>query len=302
MITLPAQAAAAQALNQPVSVAPAIKAANLSDALKDFHESLHRTQRQASAQEKAQAGASGLLTTLKNLASGTGPNTIRHQGAQDLLTREAKISQLENQTRKDFAATLAHLQTAKLPATILQRHTAAVQQFESRSSLLHSKIAALRTADSNNDSSAVQTALNDIDSTLTQWEPKARQVDPKHLPWGSPSNKVRAPYKSKDEYIQHLSLFGVKPIQVAYNGSGAMPPGFVWPTLPTLPEAVQPADTQPTEDVQITPEIQALATQLGNNPVLIYQWVYNNIRYMPTYGSIQGADMTYQTRQGNARG
>jgi len=187
MITLPAQAAAAQALTKPVSIAPTVKIANLSDALKDFHESLHKTQRNATAQDKAQAGASGIFTTIKNLASGTGPNALRHQGAQDLLSREAKISQLENQTRKDFAATLAHLQAAKLPATILQRHTAAVQQFESRSSLLHSKIAALRTADSNNDSSAVQTALNDIDSTLSQWEPKARQVDPKHLPWGSPA-------------------------------------------------------------------------------------------------------------------
>jgi len=299
MITLPAQAAAAQALTKPVSIAPTVKIANLSDALKDFHESLHKTQRNATAQDKAQAGASGIFTTIKNLASGTGPNALRHQGAQDLLSREAKISQLENQTRKDFAATLAHLQAAKLPATILQRHTAAVQQFESRSSLLHSKIAALRTADSNNDSSAVQTALNDIDSTLSQWEPKARQVDPKHLPWGSPSNKVRAPYKSKDEYIQHLSLFGVKPLQVAYNGSGAMPPGTVWPTLPTLPEAVQPQDTQPTEDVQITPEIQALATQLNNNPVKIYQWVHDNIRYIPTYGSIQGSDYTYQLQAGN---
>ena len=55
-----------------------------------------------------------------------------------------------------------------------------------------------------------------------------------------------------------------------------------------------------TEDVQFTPAIQALATQLNHNPVTIYNWVYNNIEFVPTYGSIQGSDMTLQTLKGNA--
>jgi hypothetical protein len=299
MITLQAQAAGQQALNKPVNVAPAVHVATLSDALTDLHESLHRTQRNATAQEKLQAGAGGLWTRLKNIGSRSSPDEARHQGALDLLSREAKISDLENQTRQSFAATEAHLKAARLPASILARHYAAVQQFEARSKVLHGKFAALRDADIKDDADKRTAALADVDTTLSQWEPKARQVDPNHLPWGSPSNKVRAPHKTANEFLQNLSMFGIKPIELAYNGSGAMPPGFVWPTLPTMGEAPVPGDTQPTEDVQITPAIQALATQLKNNPVLIYQWVRNNIRYIPTYGSIQGSDYTLQLKAGN---
>jgi len=53
-------------------------------------------------------------------------------------------------------------------------------------------------------------------------------------------------------------------------------------------------------DVQITPAIQALATQLNHNPVQIYNWVHDNIEFAPTYGSIQGSDETLQSLHGNA--
>ncbi|HWP90047.1 MAG TPA: transglutaminase-like domain-containing protein, partial [Burkholderiales bacterium] len=55
-----------------------------------------------------------------------------------------------------------------------------------------------------------------------------------------------------------------------------------------------------TEDVQLTPEITALATKLQRNPVLIYQWVRNHVDYVPTYGSVQGSARTLVTKQGNA--
>lgn len=45
-----------------------------------------------------------------------------------------------------------------------------------------------------------------------------------------------------------------------------------------------------TEDVQLTAAIQAQAAALNNNPVQIHNWVRNNIEFIPSYGSIQGAD------------
>ena len=59
------------------------------------------------------------------------------------------------------------------------------------------------------------------------------------------------------------------------------------------------ADLAQTIEVQFTPAIQAKATELGHNPVEIYNWVRNNIEFVPTYGSIQGADMCLQTKQCN---
>ncbi len=61
-----------------------------------------------------------------------------------------------------------------------------------------------------------------------------------------------------------------------------------------------PADLAATEDAQITPEIRALAASLGNQPVRIYNWVRNNVESYPTYGSVQGSQMTLDAKRGNA--
>ncbi len=59
-------------------------------------------------------------------------------------------------------------------------------------------------------------------------------------------------------------------------------------------------DLADTIEVQFTPEITAKAEELENNPVKIYNWVRNNIEFVPTYGSIQGADYCLQTKLCNA--
>lgn len=61
-----------------------------------------------------------------------------------------------------------------------------------------------------------------------------------------------------------------------------------------------PEDLAPSEDVQITPAIQALATSLGNDPLAIYEWVRNQVDFVPTWGSVQGSQLTYLNRSGNA--
>ncbi len=59
-------------------------------------------------------------------------------------------------------------------------------------------------------------------------------------------------------------------------------------------------DLAETIEVQFTPEITAKALELENNPVKIYNFVRNNIEFVPTYGSIQGADYCLQTKLCNA--
>ncbi len=59
------------------------------------------------------------------------------------------------------------------------------------------------------------------------------------------------------------------------------------------------ADLAETIEVQFTEAIRAKAEELENKPVKIYNWVRNNIEFVPTYGSIQGADMCLQTKQCN---
>ena len=89
---------------------------------------------------------------------------------------------------------------------------------------------------------------------------------------------------------------GSSPVQVASIGSlkGILSSAIVQ-TIPP-PTAT---DLTSTVEVQFTPAILAKAKELGYNAVNIYNWVYNNIEYVPTYGSIQGADLCLQTMQCN---
>lgn len=60
------------------------------------------------------------------------------------------------------------------------------------------------------------------------------------------------------------------------------------------------ADLAETDDVVLTPAVRDLASSLGNDPIRIYNWVRDNIVFVPTYGAMQGADATLQTKRGNA--
>lgn len=60
------------------------------------------------------------------------------------------------------------------------------------------------------------------------------------------------------------------------------------------------ADLQATLDAPQTTAIRDLATSLGNSPARMHEWVRKNIRFIPTRGSMQGAQGTLETRQGNA--
>ncbi len=71
-----------------------------------------------------------------------------------------------------------------------------------------------------------------------------------------------------------------------------------YPTIITHPPA-SAADLAETPEIQFTPAILAKAQELEHKPVKIWEWVKNNIEFVPTYGSIQGANMCLQTKQCN---
>ena len=58
------------------------------------------------------------------------------------------------------------------------------------------------------------------------------------------------------------------------------------------------ADLAATQDAPITPEIQSLAASLNYSPVKIFQYVVNNIKYEPYYGSLKGASGVLYTQAG----
>ncbi|HYO11933.1 MAG TPA: transglutaminase-like domain-containing protein [Thermoanaerobaculia bacterium] len=64
--------------------------------------------------------------------------------------------------------------------------------------------------------------------------------------------------------------------------------------------APAPGDLAETPDVRLTPGVRALADSLGGEPRAIYNWVRRTIRFVPTFGSIQGSEGCRLSRECNA--
>ena len=217
-----------------------------------------------------------------------------------LRSKKLELDAIETAVEADFTAVEQQLKNNNLPAEILSRQTTAVSEFKARQSEFKQKLQALEAADDasnidiNNKAQRTLKAKDLADFMQANQKHKTHTpTDPNKLPFSIPDSKIRAPIETQQGF--KTSLFKAQPIHLA----GPIPNGFTLPstTLPALPTA---ADLAATEDIVITPAITALAASLNNNPVKIYNWVSNNIEFLPTYGSIQGADMTLQTKKGNS--
>jgi hypothetical protein len=243
------------------------------------------------------AEAGGVLATVKGLFIDSPVLKADKQLADTLLDARVRLQQEAASQDQALTATAADIARKQLPAVIATRHAEAVKAIQSRRAQVQATLARLEQAHRQGRDDDRRTQLKTLAQQLEQWGGEtAVRTDTEHLPWGAPDSKVRAPLESKLAYQQNLGLFGIRPLQLA----GPLPPGTVLPVLPNLGAAIQPGDTAATEDVPLTPAIQAQAAALGHNPARIYKWVYDTIEFIPSYGSLQGADYTLQTRRGNA--
>ena len=210
----------------------------------------------------------------------------KHQQLKALL---AEINTGAADVRAEFAATRADLVKKNLPAEILARHDEAVGQFEQRAGNFAQIIASAA-----NDDERVQRLAEFFDKFPNKRKPG--KFDPKKLPWSTPQPNKRMPAETQTAWYQNL--YGDQKIRLAQAGGSIGPLQFT--TMPEASQAPTTADLAETDEVQLTPEIRAKAKELGNNPVNIYNWVRNNIEWVPTAGAIQSAQDTLEKGRGNA--
>ncbi len=212
-----------------------------------------------------------------------------------LRAKAKELASLEQYVRDGFDYTGKDIKDKNLPAEILARHEEALKAYEARSAEFKALLGAVERLASVG-GETLQTALSDLAAFMAKHPHQKTHAaaDPKNLPFGGPKPVTREPYTSPSQF-RTSSLFG-EPVRLAQAGSisGISVPST---TLPATPVA---ADTAPTEDVQISQAVRDLATSLNNNPVKIYNWVRNNIDFVPTYGSVQGSDFTLHAKRGNA--
>lgn len=143
----------------------------------------------------------------------------------------------------------------------------------------------------------------------TNCDPRLKQTRTKHVPVSRtparrPPRRCRRPASAEisSHQAEHrrplqFQLSGLFPnatVKLAQLGNAGI-------VLPTQAGPVPGAeDLAETLDTQLTPAIRAKAQELGKQPLAIHLWVKNSIDFVPSYGSMQGADLTLNTRRGNA--
>ncbi|MDQ1830489.1 transglutaminase-like domain-containing protein [Massilia scottii] len=215
--------------------------------------------------------------------------------ATNIRAKHAQLKTLYASIDDGFASTAQRLKTLKLPAEIQNRQAAAFGQYQSRKAEFSRLMTALEKESDN--SSKQLTAMADLGAYLSRQTNKQphQYTNPKKLPFGMPGNTVRAPHTTTEQF--QASLFPPKHDDVMLAGAIPANLQFVQTVLPALPNA---ADLAETDDIQMTQAIRDKAAALNKNPVAIYNWVRNNIAFIPSYGSIQGSDMTLANKRGNA--
>ncbi len=218
------------------------------------------------------------------------PKTGHVHKRQRLTARKVELDSLDTDIRQQFAETEKKLKDAKLPAEILARHAKFVKHYDDNLAELKGNMALVESA---TDAAETEAAIDKTRQHLERVKAPSRhkKLDPNNLPHRQPKALKREPRLKKEDFDKDLkkdkhAWKSAKRIMVASTGSVA---------------GLLPADDlAETVEVQLTPEIKAKALELGNSPVKIYEWVRNNVKFVPTWGSIQGAQMTLLTRQGNS--
>lgn len=250
--------------------------------------------------EKFQKSIDGIYQALSDTTADTDKKKNRVRG------KKAEIETLDVEIKKQFQETEKKLRDEGLPPEILDRHYRFVKHYEDNLQELMNNLDDIDKAKGKGDAdAAMERAKAHLEKVKSPKKHKA--LDPNKLPHRQPEVEKMEPRTSPEQFIegkeQRANSIEQEPILVASNGplksllNSSIPnPRSLTPELLALANPPTSADLAETIEVQFTPEINAKAQELQNNPVKIYNWVRSNIEYVPTYGSIQGANMCLQTK------
>ncbi|MBF1803562.1 transglutaminase-like domain-containing protein [Alloalcanivorax profundimaris] len=219
------------------------------------------------------------------------------QAPAEALPRLQWLSQraanLHEQALASFDETEAHLRKKELPRRILDRNDRAREEYQRAYATMRETLNQALDSDSLGEQEEAMAALVDFMDRFTLDKPRD-PFDPNKLPWRTPDpDRTPTPARSAEALSQRTGLprfeQGLELASLNNNAALSVAPGA--PTDEALAA---------TLDAPQTPAIQAKAAELDHDPVRIYQWVRNNIEFIPSYGSIQGAEYTLELGKGNA--
>ncbi|MBI5783111.1 MAG: hypothetical protein HZA69_05175 [Gammaproteobacteria bacterium] len=209
---------------------------------------------------------------------------------QELKTLRQDLEAMDEQAIKDFDAIEKQLKDKNLPKVILDRHEEAVRNYRREMQILKDNLDDLDKA-RDDDERRVKTQKAKEHLKAKQKKKAREKFDPNDLPnknlRPNPKNK---PKLHKDDFVR-AGLFNNPYTKLAAHGSFR---------IDQLPGADDPAYLAATTEVVLTDAVHAKAAELEHNPVKIYNWVRNNVEWLPTWGAIQDADVTLGSQRGNS--
>ncbi|WP_062268299.1 transglutaminase-like domain-containing protein [Endozoicomonas arenosclerae] len=228
---------------------------------------------------------------------GLGDKFLSSSDRGQLTELYSGIDQAYTEAWSEWQNLEVELKKRDLPAIAMERHREAMEQFKEQYSEFTGYYQQLEGTTNN---AELQSVWEELGRFLNQqqFQKSHAPFDPNKLPFGTPDSEVREPKVTNFDLQSVLGLDPLKGVMVA--NSGPLPSSATNALFAQRND--QPADTylQETPDITISDEMRSLAAELNHNPTEIYSWVHNNIRFIPSYGSIQGAAMTLDTRRGNA--
>ncbi|WP_304439199.1 transglutaminase domain-containing protein, partial [Oleiphilus sp. HI0117] len=210
-----------------------------------------------------------LRTNLKHLLrEASKPSSQGKAKPSTQIENLALIKELDDALREQMSVRLAHLQKQKALDKISQRQALNNEVYERDMNALYQNLETIEKI--GEDASRQREKRKAITQALTLLK------SPLSRPHESYSNDLdfigSAPREIYSSQTQINSLLGTD------NGSYS-----------TTDSATE-----------ITQAITGKVAELGTDPLSLYNWVHDTIRWIPSFGVMQGADYTLQSEQGNA--
>lgn len=222
------------------------------------------------------------------------------QHAEILAHELSALESADVEIRSRFGEVEAKIKAAKLPAEILQRHSKVVSEYQDDFRALTDDLREIERlgreqpgARVGQGPSVLMGRLNKAKQLVNEKIKDKRHapLDPNKLPHRPAKPTTRNPRVAQSDFNEYRNSVKVASLGLPL---AAVLPAFATGNTPT------PEDVAETVEIQFTPGIRALANQLENSPVKIYNFVRNNIRFVPTTGSIQGAEACRVSLECNA--
>ena len=195
--------------------------------------------------------------------------------------------ELSEDAMRGFDDITTLIQQKDMPSIALERHQEAIATVNERFTEYQQKVDALLTA---TDRKTEDKAYKQLKTFIEKQQfAKSRQHSHQQpSPVAALAKKVRQPHSDSVALQRYLQIPFTQ--LAALNSTGLL----------ENTKTPAPEDLGQSIDIQLTEAIQQKAAELNHNPVDIYTWVHNNVQFVPSFGSIQGADYTLQSLKGNS--